>query len=761
MPFQVNIQVSRQLFGKIDSFTAGFDQVVLCEEIISLEAVVTGDLFGHSIEWEQIEGTPVTLSDPNSLTPTFVQTNLSNKSFRLYIDRNTSREQFDDVFIFNSPVSDFTFSGLKDGGSDRVAIQVDPVVCGTLINNDTLLPSLPPIPIESFTKTLGNPIESVITWTVPTSGKSQFIANTELFVESMPLTVSYYSGDNLSSANVGDFFKNSTGGVQGTVTTSPGVNSSDGFNIATAVDGVLLPSVFSSSIEEFSASAWCSVLDNTQKQTVLHFKDTAGTNDLEVYLEDDNIHVTGNLNASPLSHLLLSVVPTDGTFFNIVISLNESTLELFLNGISILSQPGVYSTVGFNFDEISIGNTNAFLTGMLGVIDEVRFYSQFCTEIESKIIYNQFTIKLTDDSSLQLIPVAETEEHVRLVNYEDAIKESSPVIFFPLQEKNSSIPTDVATQTTASSIDVKNASRGIASVYSYNFNGATSLVTIPSSTDFIHQTGIFSIEMWIDISDVNEDKLQYICGNIATEDASSQGFNVSYDNRLTEGSPQLLSFTLAMPTTNSTLLSSTITESINHIVVTGDGLTIKMHINNVEVDSATINALNAGLSCSQTLLGNTYDCENTQVSASTYFNGNIQGLAVFGTDLSPSTIYRHFYSRYYLSTAKYFVKTNYAIGGKDYSADSCILAVDQPLTNLTGLADDLFETVSFKHIPTNIKRFGFISKSDSDDLGMEVGIKAPGKLTRFDNIAESAEDPFTFTTSNSASTIERFSNTST
>ncbi len=85
--------------------TAGDDQIHICTPIIYLQAIVTGDMSGHTLEWEQIEGTAVTLINDNTLTPEFVAVDNTDKIFRLWIDRYTPFEQFDDVRILKTPTS--------------------------------------------------------------------------------------------------------------------------------------------------------------------------------------------------------------------------------------------------------------------------------------------------------------------------------------------------------------------------------------------------------------------------------------------------------------------------------------------------------------------------------------------------------------------------------------------------------------------------------------------------------------------------------
>lgn len=87
-------------------FNAGQDQNVLCAEVVELNAVILqGDINDHLFEWEQIEGTPVTLNDAETLTPWFINPNTVDLVFRFWIDRGTPFERFSDVRIFRQLAS--------------------------------------------------------------------------------------------------------------------------------------------------------------------------------------------------------------------------------------------------------------------------------------------------------------------------------------------------------------------------------------------------------------------------------------------------------------------------------------------------------------------------------------------------------------------------------------------------------------------------------------------------------------------------------
>ncbi len=105
MPFQVSYSQRQRLFSQVTLITAGEDQIHICTPTIYLVGEVAGDMTGHTIEWEQIQGTSVTLINGATLTPHFDAVDGTDKRFRLWIDRGTPFEQYDDVAILKTPTS--------------------------------------------------------------------------------------------------------------------------------------------------------------------------------------------------------------------------------------------------------------------------------------------------------------------------------------------------------------------------------------------------------------------------------------------------------------------------------------------------------------------------------------------------------------------------------------------------------------------------------------------------------------------------------
>lgn len=119
MPFQVVYSEYSRQPGIINSFDAGADQIAVCDLEITLTATVDGDLFGHTILWEQISGAPITFITPtDQLTVTYVNAIpgspitggvFDDKVFRFTIDKGSTDpnnpEQFDEVNVFGAPTN--------------------------------------------------------------------------------------------------------------------------------------------------------------------------------------------------------------------------------------------------------------------------------------------------------------------------------------------------------------------------------------------------------------------------------------------------------------------------------------------------------------------------------------------------------------------------------------------------------------------------------------------------------------------------------
>ena len=104
MPFQVSYSLNSIPPGEIHFFSAGDDQVTVCDTSVTLTAIVVGDLLGHTVVWEQLTGPAVTFTSPvDQLIVTYDIASFEDRSFRFYIDKGKYAQQSDDVHVYGAP----------------------------------------------------------------------------------------------------------------------------------------------------------------------------------------------------------------------------------------------------------------------------------------------------------------------------------------------------------------------------------------------------------------------------------------------------------------------------------------------------------------------------------------------------------------------------------------------------------------------------------------------------------------------------------
>ena len=164
MPYQIGFSHRQRLFSQVTLRTAGEDQTHICTPTIYLEGIVDGDLSGHTIEWEQIGGSLVTLINGTTLTPHFDAVDSTDKTFRLWLDRGTPFEQFDDVRILKTP-TDFCSTGFNDNQpSITLGFDPSPVDCSDITAFVNV--SVPP-PTSLTGEEPGNSIVVEVSWEHP------------------------------------------------------------------------------------------------------------------------------------------------------------------------------------------------------------------------------------------------------------------------------------------------------------------------------------------------------------------------------------------------------------------------------------------------------------------------------------------------------------------------------------------------------------------------------------------------------------------
>lgn len=116
-------------------------------------------------------------------------------------------------------------------------------------------------------------------------------------------------------------------------------------------------------------------------------------------------------------------------------------------------------------------------------------------------------------------------------------------------------------------------------------------MTDPSSTatySFVKNTGVFTISFWAKIDDYTADAFMFLISN-DTSSSASQGFDVAYENRSSQGSPQRLQLVVVKGTGGTTafeikLNSAIVDNEWHHYLFTGNGTsgTMKLYIDKEE-----------------------------------------------------------------------------------------------------------------------------------------------------------------------------------
>lgn len=71
----------------------------------TLRSTISGSTTGINIHWEQLTGDPVTFTSPiDQLDVTFTSSNLLNKTFRVYTNKGSAFEEYDDCTFYHHPI---------------------------------------------------------------------------------------------------------------------------------------------------------------------------------------------------------------------------------------------------------------------------------------------------------------------------------------------------------------------------------------------------------------------------------------------------------------------------------------------------------------------------------------------------------------------------------------------------------------------------------------------------------------------------------
>lgn len=178
MPFQISLICSSKQAGVINSFDAGDSQFATCALSVTLSATVNGDVRGHALLWEQISGDAqiVFVTPTNQLTVTYNVIGLgsADRTFRFYIDKGTSQEQYDDVIVWGTPTEVDTQRLNIFPSPTSIDSSCRNISCGSIQMYYSF-----PAPTESGSYA-NNPITGfVLHWTAP-SCDSQYFTGTDV-----------------------------------------------------------------------------------------------------------------------------------------------------------------------------------------------------------------------------------------------------------------------------------------------------------------------------------------------------------------------------------------------------------------------------------------------------------------------------------------------------------------------------------------------------------------------------------------------------
>ncbi len=146
MPLQNANSSFRNIVGDITLVTAGEDQTDICSPVVFLSATVVGSPIGHTFEWEQQSGPAITIDDPTAISTFYNAGATGDKVFRFFIDRGTASEQFDDVTVFDTPITMVSSFGIVDNGIGITSGLREPDIFPVTVINGSVVntPETPP-----------------------------------------------------------------------------------------------------------------------------------------------------------------------------------------------------------------------------------------------------------------------------------------------------------------------------------------------------------------------------------------------------------------------------------------------------------------------------------------------------------------------------------------------------------------------------------------------------------------------------------------
>lgn len=174
MPFQVASSSFRNIVGEITLVTAGDDQTDICSPVVFLVATIIGSPIGHTFEWEQQTGPAITIDDPSAISTFYNAGATGDKIFRFYIDRGTASEQFDDVTIFDTPITMVGSFGVPDTGEGVSAGVRQPIISPVTTINGNIVNTPDSPPAQLHGEATVNQVFT-LTWSHPGQANDSYI----------------------------------------------------------------------------------------------------------------------------------------------------------------------------------------------------------------------------------------------------------------------------------------------------------------------------------------------------------------------------------------------------------------------------------------------------------------------------------------------------------------------------------------------------------------------------------------------------------
>ncbi len=437
---------------------------------------------------------------------------------------------------------------------------------------------------------------------------SPLTSETQILSEDSHLTdnlTSYWKMDE-SSGNRSDSWGINTLTDNATVTSLTGIiNNTADF---TAANFEFLEKTDNSSLStgdiDFSVSAWVN-LDSTGAHRMIatkqdsasvreyilyyHWTGTEGTFCFIIYNSSGTASGTRCYNGGS--------EPVTGTWYHIV-SVHDSvnnTVQTYVNDASTTAvattDVPADTTANFRIGAYQTGET-AFMDGQ---IDEVGFWKKALSSSNVTALYNSGYPQRPDNTDHLNLQASgginnSTDSNIKIegagsekITIGKSLVDGNTVALWHLDETNGDNGDDDIFDETANNHDGEFVGTNIATAVvdgisgkARDFNGTDDKITITDSTDFTFGTGDFSIELWVNPDDINEDYE----GLVSTYNGSS-GFIITTSYG-TDGSIAWWNPTQGWWDTNI----SFDLDKWQHLAFTRNGSTIYLYVNGIQVGSS-------------------------------------------------------------------------------------------------------------------------------------------------------------------------------